>query len=234
MNQTNIYGYNLGTTTVVSGSFKTGDKRRVWVDLDGIPRVYLPLGGTFLNPFHSGGKAFQGDLIEYRTDETLLILKTFKVIKAVTAEDTAIYVERDQFKHTPHFGLNLMKAPTTLAGKGNAGLVTMVEEATITEGPAYKLTITANALGTLSIGDILVEATAAGAGKGMLVTNPNSFVSDDIMFNFTPNTGGDVVNGAIYNDCPIYHGVAYINRMRPLPECFKVLNKSRVPEWFEL
>ena len=98
----------------------------------------------------------------------------------------------------------------------------------------WSITITANDFGVLAAGDILVEAAAVGASKGMLVSNPNTFVDNDIVMNYSPATGDTDFDGARYVFTPVLHGIAWKERMSPLPACVESVNKSRVSTWFEL
>ena len=234
--QTNLFGQNLGVTQIVSSESKTGKKRYVFVDDNTQFKDYVPLGGAIKNAFYPGDKVYQGDLCEFNLKkQEITVLRTFKVAKNVTASDTSVLVERNEFLHIPHVGMILMKAPTSLTGTGTAGAVTAVEATTsLTEGDTYTLTITANAMGTLTKGDILVEAVEAGATKKMLVQNPNTFFEKDIVFNYNPNTSSTGVNGAIQVYSPIQHAKCWENRMSPLPACVKAINKSRIDGLFEL
>ena len=231
---------NYDVRVTRQGSLSTGKKRYVWVDLNGaVPSpVYVPKGGLIQNVGKYGGKFFQGDLCQYSTDGKCYVLKTFVVAKAVTALDTTILLKRDEFLHIPNVGDILMKAPSTLAGTGTGVAIGAPTATTATiDGKTvdvWSITITANDFGVLAAGDILVEATAVGASKGMLVSNPNTFVDNDIVMNYSPATGDTDFDGARYVFTPVLHGIAWKERMSPLPACVESVNKSLVPTWFEL
>lgn len=70
--------------------------------------------------------------------------------------------------------------------------------------------------------------------QGMLVSNPNAFVDNDIVMNYSPATGNSDFDGARYMFTPILHQIAWKERMSPLPSCVDSINKSRVSTWFEL
>lgn len=232
-----IYGQNIGAVQIVAAEYKTSGKRNVFVQDNSNPMDYVPLGGAFKPMFNAGEKAFQGDLCEFSLDnQTIMVFRTFKVVAAVTAESTTIKVQGGAYRHIPHAGMNLMKAPSTLTGTGTAGAIANVvakDDATL--GHIYELTITAGALGTLSVGDILVEAVEAGSSKKMLVSNPNTFIKNDIVFNYPMNVAADpAVNGAIMTYAPVQHAKLYKAKMQDLPACVAAINKSRIDGLFEL
>ena len=95
-----------------------------------------------------------------------------------------------------------MVAPSELVGTGTAitvGTVTASNDPVL--GDVYSFTITANALGAVDNGSILVEAVEAGADKAMLVAEPNCVFMNDIYINYTPSTGqtGAAYPAALYN-----------------------------------
>ena len=67
-----------------------------------------------------------------------------------------------------------MVAPSALDGKGKAVAVTAVEKTFDEKGKqdGWKVTLSA-ALGSLTKGQVLVEAAEAGANVQAMVTNPN-------------------------------------------------------------
>lgn len=232
---------NFDVRTVRQGSWSTGKKRYVWVDLDGaVPfPVYVTKGGVVQNVGKFGGKVFQGDLCEYRTDGKIYLLKTFEVAEAVdNASGTTLRLVRDEFHHVPNVGDILMKAPTSLSGKGKATAIGVPEAKNVQIGgvdtDVWEITIAAGDFGALTKGDIMVEAASAGSSVQMLVQNPNTFVPDDKVFNYSPATGNEDFEGARYSFTPVLHGVAWVNRMSKLPSCVDAINKSKVSGWFEL
>lgn len=230
MNQ-NYFTSNVGGNVNVQLSGKTGEKRYVFVDLDYVPHVYAPYGGVIQNPFPFGGKAFQGDIVEQNLNGKIYLLKTFTVLDAVGATDTAIYLKRDPFLHQPFVGDILMKAPSTITTTGTGVKITAVEATTTTVSSktvdCWKLTITANAFGTLAADDILVEVDKEGSGAKMLVQNPNGFLEQDIQFNFTAS------EAATYSIAPILAGVIWRARANAIPSCVNTkANSVKFSEWF--
>lgn len=213
-----------------------GGAKAVFVKLRGEKNdlVFPTFGGQLKNPFKTAGRIFAGDLIEYRTDANglnpvLYLLKTFVAAEAAGAEATSITVVGDGYHHVPCVGDVLMLAPSSLTGKGTAVTVTGVAKG----DKVYVLTLSA-AVGTVKEGDILVEAVGAGSSKQMLVQNPNAFAPCDYDLFDAPATGDEDFDGARYFMAPALHGIAYINRMSPVPACVLAANKSKVNGWFEL
>lgn len=225
-----------------------GGLRHVFVNLAG-PKagvMYPTSGGILKNPFPGMAKMYAGDLIEYHTDGTCLLLKTYEVAKATTAAtDTVIYIscgkceEGEVFRHIPFVGDNIMVAPDEIDGTGTAVTVTKVEKTIdTTDGrmDGWKVTLSAT-LGSLEKGAVLVEAKEAGSSKNAMVTNPNCYLDKDHDMIFEPATGDDDFDGARYFFTPVLmmeREFAYIKRMQPLPASIKALNKSKVDGWFLL
>ena len=68
-----------------------------------------------------------------------------------------------------------------------------------------------------------------------MVTNPNAMCPADYDFLYEPVTGDNDFDGARYFMTPVLHGIAYIDRMSPLPKSvLAARNKSLVTGWFEL
>lgn len=195
----------------------------------------VPIGMRVLNPFTNKAKVYQGDLVEYKIDGTGYLLKLFKLAKAVEAGDTTIYIANDGFSHRPETGNILMKAPATFATTGAAAAISAVTaDDTYLGANVYTATITANALGTANAGDYLVEAVEAGSGKLMLVSNPNSFIAEDFVFEWGQATGDSDFDGARYNLAPVLHEIAWKDKMTGCPAFLNAINKSKVTGWFEL
>lgn len=224
-----ITGVSLGTTLVQTrGSI--GGARSVFVKLQGMKNdlVFPTFGGMLQNPFRQGGKIFAGDLFEYRTDDNglhpkLYLLKTFVV--SATSTGKTIKIRRDGYVHVPSVGDVLMVAPEKVGGEGTTTTVTNVA---ISDG-LYTLTVDTSL--SVSQNDVLVEADSDGT---MLVKNPNTWAATDYDLFYAPATGDEDFDGARYMITPALHAIAYTNRMSPLPDCVKALNRSKVNGWFEI
>lgn len=225
---------NTGRTMFATRDSIAGSKF-VFVKMAGkIPQCRVPIGMRVLNPFTNKAKVYQGDLVEYKIDGTGYLLKLFKLAKAITAQDTTIYIANDGFSHRPETGNVVMKAPATFATTGAASAISAVTATTYLGANVYTATIEANALGTASAGDYLVEAVEAGSGKLMLVQNPNAFIAEDFVFEWGQSSGENDFDGAVYNITPVLHEVAWKDKMTGCPAFLNAINKSKVTGWFEL
>lgn len=233
-------GYLPGRA-LVQARGSIGGHRYVFVKLQmsGKDALVFPTTGCVIkNPFKGNARAFAGTLFEYKPDGTGYILKSYAVAKATEAEtDTTIYLKRDGYSLIPFVGDNLMVAPESLTGTGTAATVTAVEKATVsTEGDAWKVTIS-GAIGELTTSSVLVEAKEAGASKEAMVTNPNSYLPCDFDFVFDPAASDNDFDGARYLITPalaLGDVFLYEDRMQPLSDTLKDLNKSKVKGWFNM
>lgn len=240
-----MYGGVFLGTALVQKRGEIGGNRFVFVKLQGIKNqfVFPTTGGRVVNPPKNRGKMYAGDLVEYRynggttngSDNAVVILmKTFEVAKAVEAAGTEVLITHSGFRHIPEVGMILMKAPDTLDGTGTSATVTAVEKTTDTGADVWKLTLSA-AIGALTLGDVLVEGTTAGAGDKMLVQNPNAMLPCDYDFSYIPAVDENDWDGAEYMLTPTLGGTAYIHRMSPMPPAvLKERNVSLVKGWFTL
>lgn len=233
-------GVFLGKT-LLQRRGEIGGARYVFVKLQGNKNelVFPTFGCKIMNPFKGTAKMYAGDLIEYRYNDpekgaTGYILKTYVVAKDTKDADTEIYIVRDGYKHIPFVGDVIMKAPATLDGTGTAVTVTKVEATVDTKKDVWKLTLSAT-LTTLKEGNVLVEAAEAGNSQKPMVTNPNAMCPADYDFLYEPATDDVDFDGARYFMTPVLHGIAYIDRMSPMPKSvLDARNKSLVTGWFEL
>lgn len=226
---TNNIGVFNGTTLLQRKS-EIGGSRFVFVALGGTPNLVTPpIGGKLVNPFK--GKFFAGDLLEYSisTDKAgaeIKLLKTFTVADTVSSDGTVIKIVKNGYTHRPVVGEVIMKAPTSLTGKGAGYAITAVAETSDT----YQVTV-ATTLGALAKNDILVDAASSGASVQMLVTNPNAVADCDYDMVYEPSAGFE---GAKYMFTPVLHATMWECRMSAIPACVKALNKSKVAGWFEI
>ena len=212
---------------------EVGGARSVFVKLQGNKNelVYPTFGGQIKNPFKGPAKLFAGDLMEYRTDENglnpeIYLLKTYQV---VSASGTTINILNDGYKHTPFVGDKLGVAPDELGGAVDAVTITAVKNAEVGGKKVWAVT-TSGSL-TASADDVLVEVDEDG---NMLVENSNAVAPTDLDMFDAPATGDEDFDGARYFYTPALGGVMYTNKISPLPECVKKLNKTNINGWFQI
>lgn len=199
----------------------------VWVkDSNGEQRNNVLLGGTILNPKKGFDHLYAAQLVQYTPAQGCLIFRSFAVKTATAAAtDKTIYINGDGFSDAPEVGMIIMKAPATATGTGQSGKVTAVTYDATNE----KFTVTLDtALGSLSVGDILVEATgtAAAASATPLVPKPNTFIEADR--DLMPTEGFGIDGTANYSISTVYNKQAWIERMQPLPAYVLANNRSLI------
>lgn len=228
----NYVGYFRGRKTI-QRSATIGGARSVFVKLQGNKNelVYPTFGGQIKNPFKGAAKMFAGDLMEYRTDANglnpeIYLLKTYKV---VSVSGTTVNILNDGYKHIPFVGDKLGVAPDEIGGAVDAVTITAVKNAEVGGKKVWAVT-TSGSL-TASADDVLVEA---GEDGNMLVKNINAVAPTDMDMLDAPATGDEDFDGARYFYTPALGGIMYTNKMSPLPECVKKLNKSNINGWFQI
>lgn len=217
-----------------------GGSRDVFVKLQGDKDdlVFPTFGGQLKNPFPGMGKIYAGDLMEFRTDAKgenpeVYLLKTYEV--AAATSDTTVLIKRDGFRHVPFAGDILMKAPATMATAGAAYTVTAVEETVNAGTDVWKLTLN-TALGSLTEGDILVEADKEHATDAkMLVQNINAVAPNDYdVFNMPSSGKTTDFDKARYFMTPAIAGTMRKAKMSPVPACCEVYNIANINGWFRV
>lgn len=228
----NYVGYFRGRKTI-QRSATVGGARSVFVKLQGNKNelVYPTFGGYIKNPFKGAAKLFAGDLMEYRTDENglnpeIYILKTYEV---VSVSGSTVNILNDGYKHTPFVGDKLGVAPDEIGGEMTAHTVVAVANATVEGKKVWAVTF--DVAVTTAEGDVLVEADEDG---NMIVQKINAVAPTDLDMFDAPATGDEDFDGARYSYTPALGGIMYTNKMSPLPECVKILNKSNINGWFQI
>jgi len=208
-------------------SQKTRGGKWVWVkDSNGEMRGNVLLGGTILNPKKGFDHLYAAQLVQYTPAQGCLIFRSFGVKTATSAAtDTTIYINGDGYGDAPEVGMLIMKAPSAASGTGQSAVVTNVVYDETNEQFAVTLSV---ALGSLSAGDILVEAAGdeASASATVLVPKPNTFVEADR--DLMPTDGFGLTGQANYSISTVYNKQAWIARMQPLPAYVLANNRSLI------
>ena len=220
----------------------TGGAKHVFVKWQGNKDdlVFPTFGGRVMNPFKGAAKLFAGDLMEYRPDEDglnpeIYLLKTYKV-KSISGSVLKLYYSR--YSHIPFVGDVLMKAPDEIGGTGGASTVTAVYKYNEGDTRIWEVRLSDTNIGSLSDGDILVEADEAGASANMVVKNINAVAACDYDFLYSPVADpaddDDEFGKARYFLTPAVAGTMYKKKMSPYPECVEVFNLSNYNGQFHL
>jgi len=208
-------------------SQKTRGGKWVWVkDSNGEQRGNVLLGGTILNPKKGFDHLYAAQLVQYTPAQGCLIFRSFGVKTATSAAtDTTIYINGDGYGDAPEVGMLIMKAPSAATGTGQSAAVTNVVYDEANEQFAVTLSV---ALGSLSAGDILVEAAGdeASASATVLVPKPNTFIEADR--DLMPTDGFGITGQANYSISTVYNKQAWIARMQPLPAYVLANNRSLI------
>ena len=220
----------------------TGGAKNVFVKLQGEKNdiVYPTFGGRVMNPFKGAAKIFAGDLAEFRTDENGLNPQYYllKVYKVKELSGTTLKLYYDRYAHIPFVGDFLMKAPAKIGGTGGASTVVSVTKKNDGDTLIWEVQLSDANIGTLSDGDILVEADKNHASTAnMLVKNINSVAGCDYDFLYSPvadPSEDDEFEKTRYHIALQLGGRMWKNRMSPIPECVEVFNQANVPGWFEV
>lgn len=208
-------------------SQKTRGGKWVWVkDSNGEMRGNVLLGGTILNPKKGFDHLYAAQLVQYTPAQGCLIFRSFGVKTATSAAtDTTIYINGDGYGDAPEVGMLIMKAPSAANGTGQSAVVTNVVYDEANEQFAVTLSV---ALGSLAVGDILVEAAGekASASANVLVPKPNTFIEADR--DLMPTEGFGLTGKANYSISTVYNKQAWIARMQPLPAYVLANNRSLI------
>lgn len=234
---TNLAYFYENSKKVRAGKF-------VWVkDSNGENRRNILLGGTILNPNKGLGHLWAGQLMQYTPGGGVYIFRSFEIkTNAASSSATSYEIKADGFSDAPEIGQVVMKAPDSLTVETYAVASTTAtktvsdytgQSAKITDvvydADNEKFTITLdNTLGSLTAGDILVEATgtAKSATAKPLVTKPNIWNEADR--DLLPTDGSYGFTNGNYSVSGVYDKQAWIARMQPLPKYVLAMNKSYI------
>lgn len=140
------------------------------------------------------------------------ILETFRVAKAVSASDVVVEVLSEGNVPQIQADMIVMKAPETVTTTGKSKKIGAVTKASDSSNLTFA--ITANDLGVLEAGDILVIADKAAASGASIAVIPNGLVWHDLRVREgdTAQSVAVVVDGHILED-----------RINPIPSCVKAI-----------
>ena len=181
---------NYGNSFNKSAEQYNAGKIPIWLHTD----EFYPAGCTL-----NGQK--QGDTIPAgvpvyvsKMGAEAVVLETFEVVGAVGSTDTYVVLKS--------VGGFVQPAKDIVVGKANNGVISkalaLPEVTSVGSGDhegEYTFTITANALGTLSDGDILVVAVEAGSNKAQAF--PTGLLLEDVYIGNVGATGTVVTKGQV-------------------------------------
>ncbi len=232
----NDYGAGFTTGRVIGASHGSiGGTRHVFIPLKGNKNqlVYPTIGGTVKNLPAGAFKVFEGDFVEFKTDGTIYLLRTFKVAEAVVAGTAKVKVEKSGFRHKPFVGDKLLLTGAAFTTTGTGVTVTAVGTDTVDDAEVWVLTLSAELTGA-AVGNVLAEADKVGAGAKMLVQNPNMQIPADEDFQYDATVGDDNYEKHRWNLTPCFPALCDKALLSPLPAAMDALNASRVTGWYKL
>jgi hypothetical protein len=142
----------------------------------------------------------------------LTILKTYEVATTWDASDGTISFKATGVALPLIAGVNLMKAPASVAATGTAYTVPADISLNATTG-FYDLSIVAGSWGTATAGEIFVEADGASTGKS-IKTIPTGLLRREVYI----GAGATYATGA-----SVFHGEIRVDRIPPIPACVKTV-----------
>lgn len=182
---------NYGNTfNKFAQTFDAG-KTPIWLIVD----EFYPAGCT-LNGYEKGSVIPIGTPVyASKMGAEAIVLDTFQVVGAVGSTDTAVVLKSVSGAVKP--------AKDLIVGKPNSSNVIskalkLPEVTSVGSGDhegEYTFTITANALGTLSDGDIVVMAVEAGSNKAAAM--PTGLLYEDVLVGNVGATGTIVTKGQV-------------------------------------
>lgn len=179
--------FNKATTDYAAG------KVPIWLHVD---EFYT--AGCTLNGYKQGSTIPVGTPVYVpKVGAEGIVLETFEVVGAVAATDTSVVLKSVSGAVLPAKGLVVGKAASGVVAKALA----LPEVTSVGSGDhegEYTFTITANALGVLSDGDILVMAVEAGSNKAEAF--PTGLLYEDVYIGNVGATGTVVTKGQVLAD----------------------------------
>lgn len=173
----------------------------------------IQVGGSIQNSLSEGDLIPAGSPVEIDTEaHTAKILRAWEVVSYVdTGTNDVAVIENLPNSQPIKAGDIIMAAPSTAAGTGTG---TAVISATVV-ATGTEIEFTADALGALSEGDIIVECSEAGATKAAYAI-PNALTENDVFVEEgdTYYTCAGVIGGKVY-DKRIPTHPTYVNALVP-------------------
>lgn len=126
------------------------------------------------------------------------VLETFEVVGAVTAEGTSLVLKSVSGAVQPRKDLVVGKVNSSGVASKAIALPAVTSVGSGDHEGEYTFTITANALGALSDGDILYMISEAGSSKAQLY--PTGLLYEDVLIGNAGATGTIVTKGQVLAD----------------------------------
>ena len=141
---------------------------------------YRMVGGLLTSAFQKGELLHAASPVAYdEKTHVAKILKCFKITAVATSGSNTLITVSNKFT-TPsmYVGMNVMVAPSAIAGTGKGALVTAVDSASVAN--SYVVTVVTTAIDSPKVGDFIVEAAGAGSAVTMYCA-PNTMLANDLI-----------------------------------------------------
>jgi len=138
------------------------------------------VGGLLTSTFNKGELLHAGSPVQYDAQaHTAKILKCFDVTAVtVSGSNTIITVAKNMTTPELHAGMNIMVAPSTLAGTGKSVTLTAVDSISVAN--SYVITVVTANIDAVTTSSYLVEAVSQGSAVAMYC-QPNTLLGDDLI-----------------------------------------------------
>lgn len=183
-----------GNTFNESSAEYAASKLPIWLHVD----EFYPAGCT-LNDQPVGNVIPVGTPVYVpKVGAEAIVLETFEVVGAVAAAGTSLVLKSVSGAVQPAKDLIVGKNGSNNVISKALKLPAVTSVGTGDHEGEYTFTITANSLGELSDGDILVMASAAGSNKAALM--PTGLLYEDVLIGNKGATGTVVTKGQVLAD----------------------------------
>lgn len=180
---------NYGNSFNVSRESYDAGKVPVWLHVD----EFYTAGCTLNNQKQGSIIPIGTPVYVPKMGAEAIVLETFEVVGAVASTDTAVVLKSVSGAVQPAKDLVVGAASNGVVAKALA-----LPAADSESDGEYTFTITANALGELSDGDILVMAVEAGSNKAQAF--PTGLLYEDVYIGNVGATGTVVTKGQVLAD----------------------------------
>lgn len=172
----------------------SASKVPIWLHVD---EFYT--AGCTLNSYEVGSVVPVGTPVYVpKVGAEAVVLETFEVVGAVASTDTSVVLKSVSGAVKPAKDLIVGKPNSSNVVAKALALPAVTSVGSGDHEGEYTFTITANALGTLSDGDILVMAVAAGSNKAAAL--PTGLLYEDVTIGNVGATGTVVTKGQVLAD----------------------------------
>lgn len=183
-----------GNTFSTASSEYAGKKVPIWLHVD----EFYPAGCTLNNQTEGAVIPIGTPVAVSKMGAEATILETFTVVGAVNSAATSVVLKSTTGVLQPAKDLIVGKAGANGVIAKALKLPAVTSVGSDEHAGEYTFTITANSLGTLADGDLLVLAAEAGSDKAAVM--PTGLLYEDVLIGNAGATGTIVTKGQVLAD----------------------------------